>query len=88
MCGLIEVSRGGRRRQSTAIGVNRAMTEANYRAIVQHYERCLETHGATHKGVDWPNMRDLETRYRVMLDVCKADESRHVVRVNRNDALE
>ncbi len=36
-------------------------------AIVRHYERCLEQHGRTPKGVDWPNGVDLATRFSVML---------------------
>lgn len=41
--------------------------------IVSHYEKCLETHGDTFKGVDWPNEVDAATRYRVMLGVIKDD---------------
>lgn len=40
-----------------------------YTEIVKHYETCLEKHGDNHLGVDWPNINDLETRYRIMLDV-------------------
>ncbi len=40
-----------------------------YYDIVTHYEKCLATHGATHKGVDWPNKEDLYTRYQVMLEI-------------------
>jgi len=36
-------------------------------AIVRHYERCLEQHGRTPKGVDWPNGADLAARFGVML---------------------
>jgi SAM-dependent methyltransferase len=36
--------------------------------IVAHYEACLAEHGDTHRGVDWPNQVDAQTRYRVMLD--------------------
>ena len=36
-------------------------------AIVRHYERCLEQHGRTPKGVDWPNGADLAARFSVML---------------------
>src|SRR5687767_6307649 len=42
-----------------------------YHDLVKHYEQCLEMHGATPKGVDWPNAEDLLTRMKVMLDVCK-----------------
>jgi len=37
--------------------------------LVSHYERCFVRHGRTAQGVDWPNQRDLETRFDVMLEV-------------------
>lgn len=40
-----------------------------YRHLADHYEACLDRHGDSHLGVDWPNAEDAETRYRVMLDV-------------------
>lgn len=43
--------------------------DAGYRKIIAHYEDCLDRHGDSHLGVDWPNARDADTRYRVMLDV-------------------
>jgi SAM-dependent methyltransferase len=43
--------------------------DAGYRRIIAHYEDCLDRHGDSHLGVDWPNAEDAETRYRVMLDV-------------------
>ncbi|UCC53611.1 MAG: class I SAM-dependent methyltransferase [Anaerolineaceae bacterium] len=45
--------------------------ERNYMKIIEHYERCLERYGDSHLGVDWPNKRDVATRYRVMLDVIR-----------------
>lgn len=42
--------------------------EDGYRQIIAHYEACLERHGDSHLGVDWPNAADAETRYRVMLE--------------------
>ena len=45
------------------------MTSIDYRSIVRHYEACLAKHGDTHKGVDWPNSLDAETRYQVMIEV-------------------
>jgi SAM-dependent methyltransferase len=42
-----------------------------YLEIVAHYEGCLERHGDTHLGVDWPKPQDVETRYRVMLEVLR-----------------
>jgi SAM-dependent methyltransferase len=46
-----------------------------YRTIVAHYEACLERHGDTHLGVDWPNAEDVEVRHRVMLDVLRPAET-------------
>jgi SAM-dependent methyltransferase len=42
-----------------------------YRGIVDHYERCLERHGDTHLGVDWPNESEALKRYEIMLDVIR-----------------
>jgi SAM-dependent methyltransferase len=42
-----------------------------YRRIVEHYEACLERHGDTHLGVDWPKAEDVDVRHRVMLDVIR-----------------
>jgi len=42
-----------------------------YLQIVDHYEACLERHGDSHLGVDWPRQADAETRYRVMLGVVR-----------------
>jgi SAM-dependent methyltransferase len=39
--------------------------------IVKHYEGCLDKHGDSHLGVDWPKIEDVNKRYRVMLDVMK-----------------
>jgi SAM-dependent methyltransferase len=49
------------------------MDGAAYQSLIEHYEGCLERHGDSHLGVDWPNPRDAETRYRVMLDVMGDD---------------
>jgi hypothetical protein len=46
-----------------------------YLEIAAHYEACLERHGDSHLGVDWPNAQDAETRYRVMLDVIRPQEA-------------
>lgn len=40
-----------------------------YISIVEHYENCLEKHGDSHLGVDWPNLDDVNKRYKVMLDI-------------------
>jgi SAM-dependent methyltransferase len=49
----------------------RPATEKRYAGIVRHYESCLERHGDSHLGVDWPKGEDAETRYRVMLDLIR-----------------
>jgi hypothetical protein len=51
------------------------MSERKYMGIVSHYESCLQEHGDTHLGVDWPNKKDAETRYRVMLEVIRKGTS-------------
>jgi SAM-dependent methyltransferase len=43
----------------------------DHRDIVAHYEACLQKHGDSHLGVDWPNRQDAQTRYRVMLEVIR-----------------
>jgi hypothetical protein len=40
-----------------------------YNKIISHYEGCLEKHGDTHLGVDWPILADVEKRFNVMLEV-------------------
>ncbi|HOZ73624.1 MAG TPA: class I SAM-dependent methyltransferase [Flavobacterium sp.] len=47
--------------------------DKKYTKIVTHYEDCLEKHGDTHLGVDWPNQQDVYKRYQVMLDIIKYD---------------
>lgn len=49
--------------------------DKKYLNIVSHYESCLDKHGDSHLGVDWPNREDAETRYRVMLEVIREDRS-------------
>jgi SAM-dependent methyltransferase len=44
-----------------------------YREIVDHYEACLDRHGDTHLGVDWPNPEDAQRRYHVMLQIVPPD---------------
>jgi SAM-dependent methyltransferase len=46
-------------------------TQPRYLNLAAHYEACLERHGDTHLGVDWPNADDVETRHRVMLEVIR-----------------
>jgi SAM-dependent methyltransferase len=45
------------------------MTRTGYQAIFDHYEQCLAKHGDSHLGVGWPNQKDVDTRYRVMLEL-------------------
>jgi len=47
--------------------------DKNYLSIVAHYESCLDRHGDTHLGVDWPKAEDVATRYRVMLEVMRPE---------------
>lgn len=49
--------------------------EVEYSTIVRHYEVCLERHGDSHLGVDWPNVKDAETRYQVMLEMIPAESN-------------
>ena len=49
-----------------------------YIDIVKHYESCLDMHGDSHLGVDWPRAQDVETRLRVMLDLLRDDRSEKV----------
>ncbi len=37
--------------------------------LLAHYDRALELHGDTPQGALWPNARDRQTRYDVMLDL-------------------
>lgn len=45
------------------------MSDRAYRRIVDHYEACLEQHGDTHRGVDWPRAEDVDLRHDIMLGV-------------------
>ena len=49
-----------------------------YLSIIRHYESCLEKHGDTCQGVDWPNAEDAQARYRVMLEVIKGTPAEKV----------
>ena len=51
-----------------------AMSKA-YASIVEHYRDCLARHGDSHLGVNWPNPRDAERRYQVMLELIR--KNRH-----------
>ncbi len=43
--------------------------DTSYDILAKHYATCLKNYGDTHKGMDWPNQKDAETRYRVMLEI-------------------
>jgi SAM-dependent methyltransferase len=57
------------------------MEPRKYLDIVSHYESCLERHGDTHLGVDWPKKEDVNERHRVMLEVVKRDLPERTVRL-------
>lgn len=41
----------------------------DYKPIIRHYEDCLDRHGDSHLGVDWPKLDDTLKRYKVMIEV-------------------
>ena len=43
----------------------------DYKILYKHYENCFDKYGDNHKGVDWPNEKQAQDRYRIMLDVIK-----------------
>jgi len=45
-----------------------------YHKIYKHYEDCFEKYGDSPKGLDWPNIEGMITRYKVMTDVVKSNE--------------
>jgi Methyltransferase domain len=49
----------------------RSDASKRYIEIIEHYETCLEKHGDSYLGVDWPKPHDAETRYRVMLELIR-----------------
>lgn len=53
--------------------------KGTYRSIIAHYENCLAQHGDNHKGVDWPNTKDMEKRYRVMLGLVRTTSTQHTL---------
>jgi len=52
------------------------MKDQKRRSIIDHYEACLARHGDSNLGVDWPNKRDAEKRYCVMLEVVREHSTR------------
>ena len=47
----------------------------SYKKIVEHYEKCFQKHGDNAQGMDWPNQEDLDTRFKIMLDIVDSEES-------------
>jgi SAM-dependent methyltransferase len=47
------------------------MSKNYFDKIVKHYEDCLEKHGDSYLGVDWPKPEDVFKRYNVMLDIIR-----------------
>jgi hypothetical protein len=54
------------------------MMSKNYTHIVEHYEKCFFQHGDNHRGVDWPNQADLDTRFRVASEVMKGNPKKNI----------
>ena len=46
----------------------------NYQPILQHYQNCLDQHGDTPLGADWPNAQDIAKRYTVMAEIIREPE--------------
>jgi SAM-dependent methyltransferase len=46
-------------------------TDKRHLSLSRQIEAKFEEHGDTPRGLDWPNAEDLETRYRVMLEVIR-----------------
>jgi cyclopropane fatty-acyl-phospholipid synthase-like methyltransferase len=55
--------------------------DKSHLSIVSHYEACLESHGDTHLGVDWPRKEDAETRYKVMLEIIRPESQARRMRL-------
>jgi SAM-dependent methyltransferase len=51
------------------------MNVPRYGKIVRHYEKRFDEHGATFKGMDWPNAQDLRVRFTVMLGVIRKEHA-------------
>src|SRR2546430_5347841 len=44
-----------------------------YLKIMRHYDACLQQHGDTARGADWPNETGRQTRFSVMLDLLEGE---------------
>ena len=47
--------------------------------IKKHYEDCFLKYGDNHKGADWPNLNDLNKRYKIMYSLIKNPNSDNIV---------
>jgi SAM-dependent methyltransferase len=52
------------------------MASEDWLPLQKHYEQCFTTAGATPRGVDWPNGRDLEARFATQLTLLDAVPNR------------
>lgn len=51
-------------------------SERVYDRIVRYCESCLEQHGDSHRGVDWPKQEYATTAYDIMLEVIREKDER------------
>lgn len=49
--------------------------DKSYEAIYKHYEYCLEKYGDCNLGMNWPNIEGMITRFKVMTDLIRTNES-------------
>jgi len=54
---------------------------SRHRDLVRHYEEIFSIHGDGHLGVDWPNLKDLHTRFRIMTELLRNSSSNSKVSV-------
>lgn len=54
------------------------MNERKYLVLKAHYESCLEKHGDTYLGLDYPTQENAEISYRVMLEVVREQTGRKI----------
>lgn len=52
------------------------MTRRPYDELVEHYERCLEKHGDTFRGVDYTKEHEVDVHYKVMLELVRSGATR------------
>ncbi len=49
------------------------MSDVPYQTIAEHYASCFAKYGAHHRGLDWPNEKDVFLRNEVMLSGIPSD---------------